>query len=218
MTKRALVEHRPWLLASVAAALAYYFLQDSALGGLWVMIVKGAGVGALAIYAFLRGPGSSGRHIALVLGLGALADMAIENWFEAGGALFFLAHCFAMALFLKYPRHHTTGSQKALAVALLLVTPLVSYALSGNGQVALYALALGGMAATAWMSRFPRYRVGLGAVLFVLSDWLIFSQLGSFDLARLPQFAVWPLYYIGQFMIATGVVQTLRHELAEEDS
>jgi uncharacterized membrane protein YhhN len=42
------------------------------------------------------------------------------------------------------------------------------------------------MAAAAWSSRFPRYRVGAGAVLFVISDWLIFSRMGSFDLGVLP--------------------------------
>ena len=73
------------------------------------------------------------------------------------------------------------------------------------------------MASTAWMSHFPRYRVGIGAVLFVVSDWLIFSRMGPFDLGVLPHYLIWPLYFAGQFMIATGVVQTLRHELADED-
>ena len=66
------------------------------------------------------------------------------------------------------------------------------------------------MAATAWLSRFGRYRVGTGAVLFVVSDWLIFSRMGAIDLAPLPDLLIWPLYYFGQFLIATGVVQALR--------
>ena len=49
-----------------------------------------------------------------------------------------------------------------------------------------------------------------GALLFVVSDWLIFSRLGPYDLAPLPDLLVWPTYYVGQFLIATGVVQTLR--------
>jgi hypothetical protein len=52
--------------------------------------------------------------------------------------------------------------------------------------------------------------VGLGSVLFVASDWLIFSRMGAFNLAPLPDMLVWPLYCAGQLMIATGVVQTLR--------
>ena len=78
-----------------------------------------------------------------------------------------------------------------------------------------YGLALGGMAATAWMSRFSRYRVGLGAVLFVISDWLIFYGLGEGDYAELAASLVWPIYYSGQFLIATGVIQTLRKELPD---
>ena len=70
------------------------------------------------------------------------------------------------------------------------------------------------MAAAAWMSRFPRYRVGIGAVLFVASDFLIFSGMGPFELAPLPDILVWPLYYGGQLLIATGAVQTLRGETA----
>ena len=54
------------------------------------------------------------------------------------------------------------------------------------------------MAAAAWYSRFPRYRVGTGAVLFVVSDWLIFSRFGSFDLGVLPDLLIWPFYYVGQ--------------------
>jgi len=94
----------------------------------------------------------------------------------------------------------------------LLGTPLVSWLLSGDLMVGLYGLSLGGMAACAWMSRFPRYRVGIGAVLFVISDFLIFSRIGPFDLGDLPHYLIWPLYFAGQFMIATGVVQTLRGE------
>ena len=60
--------------------------------------------------------------------------------------------------------------------------------------------------------KFPRYRVGLGAVLFVVSDWLIFSRMGPFDLGVLPDILIWPLYFAAQLMIATGVVQVLRGE------
>lgn len=218
MPKRALVEHRPWLLASLAAGISFYFLRDSALGGIWLILLKGAGVAALAAYAFHRASGQAALLIGIALALSAAGDMAIEIAMEAGGLAFFLSHLVAMSLYLRFPRHQTTGSQKALAVVLLIGTPLISWFLSDSWQVALYGLALGGMASTAWMSRFPRYRVGFGAVLFVVSDWLIFSRLGTVDLGVLPDLLIWPFYYGGQFLIATGVVQTLRHELSEEDS
>jgi len=44
--------------------------------------------------------------------------------------------------------------------------------------VAVYSLGLALMAATAWTSRFPRFRVGIGAVMFLVSDLLIFGRMG----------------------------------------
>ena len=212
MPKRALIEHRPWLLASVVAACAYYFLWNNPIGGLYLILLKGAGVGLLAVYAFYRTKGLDGAILVLVLALSAAADMALELYFMVGGALFAASHLTAIALYLRNRRESTTASQKGLAAMLFIAAPAVSYLLSGDPLIALYAVSLGAMAAAAWMSRFPRYRVGLGAVLFVVSDWLIFSQQGPIDLAPLPEILIWPLYYAGQLMIATGVVQTLRGE------
>lgn len=215
MAKTALVNHRPWLFASVVAAVAYYFLWNNPIGGLWLIMLKGAGVGLLAVYAFYRTKGTDGAILVLALALSAAADIALELYFEIGGALFALSHLAAIVLYLRNRRDSTTASQKGLAAVLFIVAPTVSYLLSGDPMIALYAVTLGAMAAAAWMSRFPRYRVGLGAVLFVLSDWLIFSRMGPIDLAPIPDLAIWPLYYAGQLMIATGVVQTLRGEHPE---
>jgi uncharacterized membrane protein YhhN len=77
-------------------------------------------------------------------------------------------------------------------------------------NIALYALALGAMAAGAWASVFPRYRVGAGAALFLLSDLLLFAEMGPLQGSIVPQILVWPVYYLGQLLIATGVAQTLR--------
>lgn len=217
MPKRALIEHRPWLLASIIAAVAFYFLRDGSLADIWKASIKGLAVGCLAFYAIKRGAGANATLVALVMMFGALGDMAIEFDFGLGGALFLVGHLIAIWLYLRHPREHHSPSQMALAGLLLLGTPAISWLLSHDWAVTLYGLALGGMASTAWMSHFPRYRVGIGAVLFVVSDWLIFSRMGPFDLGVLPHYLIWPLYFAGQFMIATGVVQTLRHELADED-
>ena len=75
---------------------------------------------------------------------------------------------------------------------------------------AVFAAIVGAMAASAWISRFPRYRVGIGAVLFVISDLLIFAREGGHVPEAVTWWTIWPLYYAGQFLIATGVVRTLR--------
>lgn len=217
MPKRALIEHRPWLLASVGAAVLFYFLRESTIPEIWLVALKGLGVACLAFYAMRRGPGGDASILAAVMMFGALGDMGIEFDFTLGGGLFLIAHFLSIWLYLRNPREHHAPSQILLAVGLFVGTPAISWMLSNDLMVTLYASGLGAMAATAWMSRFPRYRVGMGAVLFVVSDWLIFSRMGAFDLGVLPHYLIWPLYFTGQFMIATGVVQTLRHELAEED-
>lgn len=217
MAKQALIEQRPWLLASIASATAFYFLSDQPVfEGVWGLLAKGSSVGLLALYVLLRVPHDRHRTDGLMLTgalvLAAAGDVAIELWFEIGGALFAAAHCVAVALYWRNPRVRHSPSQKLLSLALLIGTPLVSFLLSGEVAIAIYAAFLGTMAASAWYSRFPRYRVGTGAVLFVVSDWLIFSRGGPVDLGVLPDLLIWPLYYAGQVMIATGVVQCLRGE------
>lgn len=207
---RALIEHRPWLVASLVAGIAYYLLWNNPIAEPWLIALKGAGVALLAVYTLRRANGVDAAILALALALSSAGDMVLVLNFEAGGALFFASHGVAVALYARNWTRETTGSQKACAAALFVATPLVSYLLSGRVDIAAYSLALAAMAAAAWMSRFPRLRVGLGAVLFIISDWLIFSRFGPLDLAPLPDILVWPTYYIAQFLIATGVVQTLR--------
>jgi uncharacterized membrane protein YhhN len=214
--RRAFAERRPWLLASLAFGLSYFGVKDSAVPGLYLMLWKGAGVALLAVYALLRSSGADARLIAGVMALGALGDMLIEFDTTAGGAAFFAGHAVALALYARHRREMITPSQKLTAAALLLLVPVVAYALSADRAVAvpvaIYALALGGMAGMAWTSAFPRYRVGLGAVMFVASDLLIFARMGPLESSDLPDLLIWPLYYFGQFLICTGVVSTLRRQ------
>lgn len=210
MPRRALIEKRPWLLASIAAALAFYLLRDGAMPGAYQMLLKGAACAFLAIWAVVRHGGRDTQFLAAIMGVSALADMAIEITIVAGAALFLLAHIIAIALYLRHRRDSLTGSQKAASLALLVLTPLVGWELSQDPLVPIYAAFLGAMAASAWSSSFPRYRVGVGALLFVASDLLIFAREGVMADSALPGLLIWPLYYIGQLLIATGVIGTLR--------
>jgi hypothetical protein len=217
MAKQALIEQRPLLLASITAAVAYYFLRDNPVGeGTWGLLAKGASVGLLVVYVLLRVP--QGKHradgflLAGALAIAAAGDVGIELDLGVGAALFAAAHVVAVVLYLRNRHQRPSPTQKLSGAALLIGTPLVSFLLSGQALVAVYAAFLGTMASAAWMSHYPRYRVGTGAVLFVVSDWLIFAQMGPHDFAPLPDLFIWPLYYAGQLMIATGIVQCLRGE------
>lgn len=214
MPKRALVEHRPYLVLSLLFAITYFFVMDGKVGGSWLALWKGAGVGFLAVYAAHRGVGRDGVLIAIVMALGALADVVLEFSFIIGGAIFALGHMVAIWLYMSNRRPSTTGSQKMAGIALLLGTPilaaLLTYPLENWTLVALYALVVGAMGGAAWTSSFPRYRVGVGAVLFVVSDLIIFARESGQLPGEIAEWLVWPLYYGGQFLIATGVVQTIR--------
>lgn len=210
MPGRALVEHRPWLMASLIAAIAFYALRDDPLGGAYLMAIKGAAVGFLALYALRRAPGPDGRILALVMAIAAAGDIGVELTFEAGGALFLLSHMVAVLLYARNRRGHPEPTQLALAATLLVATPAIAWWLTADLAVTLYALVLGTMAAAAWCSRFTRYRVGAGAILFVASDLLIFAGMSYAPGNPVGYWLIWPLYYFGQFLIATGVVQQLR--------
>jgi uncharacterized membrane protein YhhN len=154
--------------------------------------------------------------MAWAFGAAALGDMALEVTFDRtiGGLLFFAYHVMAMGVYLRNRRPTLTPTQKGAVVAMLLLTPIIAWFMPADRAQApnltLYALALGAMAASAWASVFPRYRVGAGAALFLASDLMLFAEIGPLQGSVVPQIFVWPIYYLGQFLIATGIAQTLR--------
>jgi hypothetical protein len=198
MARRALIDKRPILLASMAAALIYFVLRQSpVVPEFWLVPLKGSAVGLLAIYAFVRFNLTDTRILGAMFVLAALGDMAIEWDFMAGAILFFGYHMLAIGLYLRHPREAASGTQKAAGVAMLLATPAIFWLLP---------------AACAWMSAFSRYRVGIGAVLFLVSDLLIVAGMGPLMGERLHQWLIWPLYYLGQLLICLGVAQRVRRE------
>lgn len=209
MPHRALIEKRPWLLASLAAGIGFWLLKDTGLPGLYQIALKGAGVALLAAYALARHKGHDANTIAAVMAFGALGDVLIEFKLEAGAVAFLIGHLIAIRLYWQHRRTRPSGTQQAAALALLVLTPLISFQLGGV-MVALYGVGLGAMAASAWLSSFSRYRVGVGALMFVASDLLIFARLCVMADSPLPGLLIWPLYYFGQFLICTGVVGELR--------
>ena len=90
MSRRALIDKRPILLASMAAALAFWVLRLSPIvPEMWLIPLKGAGVGLLALYAFVRCRDADARILGSMFVLAALGDMAIEIDRMVGAILFF---------------------------------------------------------------------------------------------------------------------------------
>ncbi|MBX9814917.1 MAG: hypothetical protein A4S12_10410 [Proteobacteria bacterium SG_bin5] len=194
-------------IAALIAGTSYYWAFHALPEGAWLTAWKGAGVGLLALWAAARGAWA----LALVLALGALGDVLIEAAGLVTGALAFLAgHLVAILYYRRERRAALSPSQRALVWLLPGAVAFTAWSLPADRMLAwgigLYALALGGMAASAWASRFPRYWVGLGAIAFVASDLLLFARLGPLRGSAVPDWGVWPLYFGGQAMIAWGVV------------
>jgi uncharacterized membrane protein YhhN len=208
-----LAHKRPWLLASLLFGLTYPLSWQFAVPGIAAIVWKIGGVGMLVGYALRKHLTGEFLILAGVLAFWALGDGLLELDMIWGAIAFAVGHVVAIALFLRHKRVHPVFSQKLLAVAVLLLAPVIAYYLPADHawglQAAFYTLFVAAMAASAWNSNFPRYRVGVGAMAFVASDLLIFARMGSLAEAGWVSYAIWGLYYGGVLMIATGVVTTL---------
>jgi uncharacterized membrane protein YhhN len=183
-------------------------------GVAWLAAWKGAGVALLALWCAMQARTPDGWLITAVMAFGALGDVLLETQGTVAGASAFIAgHVTAIALYLRNRRQAPSMSQMLLAAVLVPVVIFKAWTLPADpalGQIsAFYALFLGLMGATAWLSRFPRYWTGIGAMLFVASDLLIFARMGALAGAGWVSPVIWLLYFAGQALIAIGVVRTL---------
>lgn len=202
--------------AALVAGTSYMVPVLNDWSGPAIIAWKGMGVGLLAIWAALSARDRFGWMIALVLAFGALGDVLLDAAGMTVGAVAFAAgHLVAIGLYRQNKRPEVSSSQLALA---LLTPPLALVAtwfmLEGEalrwaamGYTALVAV----MASAAWLSRFPRYRTGIGAMLFLISDIIIFARAGGHVPPGLGAALIWPLYFAGQALIAWGVVTQLRN-------
>lgn len=202
------------LAASVLAGVSYVAAQGLPIPETAVVAWKGAGVGLLAVYAALGARDLDGWLICAVMALGALGDVLLETaGLTTGAVAFLVGHVVAIGLYLRHRRPTLSLGQRLLAIGLAPATVVVAFLApadrAGAPGVALYATGLSLMAALAWTSRFPRYRVGLGALMFVASDLLIFARSGPLADAAWIGVAIWGLYYLGQLMICVGVTDAL---------
>lgn len=196
---------------SAVFGLLYPFLWATSLGPAAVIAAKGAGVGLLALAAALLARSADGWLLAALLGLGALGDMLLEIHFAAGAAAFAAGHVCAIALYLRNRRRAGPAAWAVAALLLVVAAAMPGLLLQGRPAAIpfiLYGLLLGGMAATAWLSRFPFF-VPLGAAMFLASDMLIAARIGLELVYAWTGLAIWLLYYPAQVMIFAGVISSL---------
>jgi uncharacterized membrane protein YhhN len=206
--------------ASIIAGVSYVASWSLHLPPVAELTWKGLGVSLLAVYAALNARSLDGWLLVAVMAFGALGDVLLGAAGLTVGALAFLAgHLVAIGLYLRNRRPSPSRSQLALSVVLVPAVVITAFLLpadrAGAPGVAVYSLGLALMAATAWLSRFPRYRVGIGALMFVVSDLIIFGRNGPWPDNFATGLAVWGLYYFGQLLICLGVVGSLQRPGAE---
>jgi len=191
-------------VAALVAGLSYWPGSHLALDPVLLVAWKGAGVGLLALWAAVRARDANGRLLAAVLALGAAGDVLLEAArLEIGGAVFLAGHLVAIFLYLRNRRPKAGWWPLLLVPAVVGAAALLPADRSAAPGVAVYGLAVSAMAAAALMSR---YRLAaVGAVMFVVSDLLIFARLGPLGGSMVPSLLVWPLYFGGQALIAWDV-------------
>ena len=210
MPKRALVERRPWLVASVLLALVTTWLQSSRLADPYLMGLAAGPFVLLAIYAALRQRGRDTGLLAAMVGLEGLGWALATLSPDFAVMALWLAFLAGLSLFLQ---HRVTAPQvdrRIAAAALLLGTPVLCVAAGGMAMLVL-GLALGAMAASAWISTFPRERVGAGGLLIVAGMLMAMIDTGGIEASgRWLALAAWPVAYLGNLVLATGVTGELR--------
>ena len=207
------------LAAAIAAGLSYMASWQMPLTP-WISTAwKGAAVSLLAIYAALKARDVDGWLACAMLALYALGDVLLDAIGLTRGAVAFLAgHIVAMVL---YARNHAglPLPRALVAWAIVPLTVAISWQLPSDRGVApgvaLYALGLSLMAGAALNSRFSAAGAGLGAVLFVISDLLIFARIGPLEGQAWVGFGVWGLYLAGNVLICLGVTRTLEKDSRE---
>jgi len=201
--------------AAIAAGVSYVASWSWALPLAAAATWKGLGVGLLALYAALRARSPDGWLFTLVMALGAGGDVLLEvGGRTAGGGTFLAGHLVMILLCLRNRRPDLGLADGLFAAVLIPLVVTLAWLLpsdrAGAAGGAVYATGLSVMAASAWLSRFPRPLVGTGALMFVASDLLIFARTGPLAAhAAAATLAVWVLYFAAQVTIALGVTRTL---------
>ena len=205
-----------WWLA-LAGGVSFMIAVVQRLDGPAIWAWKTTGVGFLALWAAANARSRDGWMIAAALGFGALGDWLLDaKGLETGAVAFVVGHLVAIALYLFNRRAKMTPSQRllgwlAMPATLVIVWAVLSPA-PGWWHAAIYSLFVAAMAVAAWTSRFPRYRTGIGAMLFLASDLFIFAGEGGALSKGVTMWLVWPFYFAGQALIAWGVVSMLSKE------
>jgi uncharacterized membrane protein YhhN len=185
-------------------------------GVFWQVMAKASGIGFLALFVLVTSQTSNHLILLLALLLSLAGDVLLaipaEASFLRGLSAFLAAHIIYTILFLKnrLTYGNTSGLRIRISALLWIAVGLVmflTYPKLGEMliPVAVYSVVLTLMATTALMSRFPIKMLGLGAILFIISDSFLGAETFlNFTLGS--PYIVWTTYYLAQLFITLSVM------------
>ncbi len=193
---------------AILAGLSYFFAQIIDVEEFTGLIWKASTAWLLAVFAMLVARNNDGWMITGVMALSALGDVLFQYSFEQGAGAFACAYLIAIILYARNRRSHLTSTQRALGYCLMIIVPLIAWFFAEDIIVMAYAALLGIMSGMAWMSRFPRYWVGIGTIFLVEAELVTFAR-DAYGGEVVFNYVIWGLYFVGQVMIVLGVTRTL---------
>lgn len=180
-------------------------------------ILKGIPVLALALIVWNHKKSRQEITLFIALLFHCLGDVFLEiarvRLFLPAVGAFTLGHIFYILTFkVDVSSHHGLSATRKMLVSAVIIfaiimgvvivphlkTPLVA-------PVVLYVIAISTMAIFAFLANYRTAWISLGAVSYLLSDSLIAINTFVHLFAGIA-YIIWPMYYLGQFLIVVGVL------------
>jgi len=185
---------------------------------LWPLIFKASAVGLLAIFVLVSM--QTINHLLLFLALLAsvggdvLLEIPHENTVIRGLTSFLAAHVLFIVLYIKNRMlaEDITALRVRIAAFMWAIAGVAGYFLypylgDMSMPVITYSVVLAAMATTALFSKFPVKLVGIGALLFVVSDAVLGARLFT-TVPDYTSYIVWAAYYLAQLLMTLGIMLT----------
>jgi len=204
-------ERASWLMSLILGVLYLVTLPFQPYPG--SVAVKGLSIATLAVVSWLGGA----RLLSAGLAASSIGDVLLDanpdTLFVPGLGAFLIAHLLYAIVFLR--RRSWIPSLSRLVPAAAVVVYAVAFAgwlAPALGPllipVALYICVITGMVVSSMIASVPRF-VPVGALLFLVSDSVL-AAVRFKTAVTFGNFLIWGTYYAAQFLIAYGILDTVR--------
>jgi uncharacterized membrane protein YhhN len=203
------------LLCAVVAGVAYLVAGAVGVSPTALSISKAAAPFILCLYAASQAHSADGWMLVVIMLLCSLGDGLITSHVAIATLMTAMAHMVSTALYVRHRQPSLTFGRTLMTCAVIPFTMFAAWQLpigigteDAIGTVA-YSFFASVMVAAAWSSRFAPSPVGIGVIVFLISDLMLFGIMGPLPGTSIVRTVIWTLYLSGQILITIGVVQTL---------